>query len=126
MRQYLEDNDVHVRNVGEDYIEALVPPALLPTASELPGVRRVDTVIPSQPHQSQGNTVSQGVSLHQVDRWHRMGYRGQGIKVGIIDSGFEGFGQRQGSELPPQCDGPLLPAVGLHGAGELIPGRLRS
>ena len=100
VRQYLEDNDVHVRNVGEDYIEALVPPALLPTASELPGVRRVDTVIPSEPNQSQGNTVSQGVKLHQADRWHRMGYRGQGIKVGIIDSGFEGFGQRQGSELP--------------------------
>ena len=100
VRQYLEDNNVYIRNAGEDYIEALVPPALLPAASELPGVRRVDTVIPSQPHQSQGNTVSQGVSLHQVDRWHRMGYRGQGIKVGIIDSGFEGFGQRQGSELP--------------------------
>ena len=100
VRQYLEDNDVYIRNVGPDYIEALVPPALLPAASERPGVRRVDTVIPSQPHQSQGNTVSQGVSLHQVDRWHRMGYRGQGIKVGIIDSGFEGFGQRQGSELP--------------------------
>ena len=100
VRQYLEDNEVFIRNVGEDYIEALVPPALLPAASERPGVRRVDTVIPPEPAQSQGSTVSQGVALHQADKWHRLGYRGRGIKVGVIDSGFEGFSQRQGSELP--------------------------
>ena len=100
VRQYLEDNDVFIRNVGEDYIEAHVPPALLPAASELPGVRRVDTVIPPQPDQSSGRVVSQGVTLHHADAWHRMGYRGQGVKVGVIDSGFEGFSQRQGSELP--------------------------
>ena len=40
VRQFLEDNDVFVRNAGEDYIEAHVPPALLGAASELPGVRR--------------------------------------------------------------------------------------
>ena len=100
VRQYLEDNDAYIRNAGEDYIEALVPPALLPAASERPGVRRVDTVIPPEPAQNSGGTVSQGVALHQADKWHRMGYRGQGVKVGIIDSGFEGFSQRQGSELP--------------------------
>ena len=100
VRQYLEDNDVYVRNAGEDYIEAHVPPALLPAASERPGVRRVDTVIPSEPAQSQGNTVSQGVTLHNAGAWHSLGFRGQGVKVGVIDSGFEGFSQRQGSELP--------------------------
>ena len=99
VREFLEDNDVFIRNVGEDWIEAHVPPALLPAASERPGVRRVDTVIPPQP-QSLGRVVSQGVELHQADAWHRMGYRGQGVKVGVIDSGFEGFGQRQGGELP--------------------------
>ncbi len=100
VRQYLEDNDVFIRNVGEDWIEAHVPPALLPAASERPGVQRVDTVIPPEPAQSQGSTVSQGVALHHADAWHRMGYRGQGVKVGVIDGGFEGFSQRQGSELP--------------------------
>ena len=54
VRQFLEDNDVFIRNVGEDWIEAHVPPSLLPAASEQPGVRRVDTVIPPQP-QSLGN-----------------------------------------------------------------------
>ena len=49
LRQYLENNGVYVRNVGEDYIEAHVPPALLGAASEQPGVLRVDTVIPPRP-----------------------------------------------------------------------------
>ena len=58
LRQYLEDNDVYVRNVGEDYIEAHVPPPLLPAASEQTGVLRVDTVIPPQPAQSQSRVIS--------------------------------------------------------------------
>ncbi len=99
VRQFLEDNDVFVRNVGEDYIEAHVPPSLLGAASELPGVRRVDTVIPPQP-QSLGDVVSQGVALHQADAWHKMGYRGQGVKVGVIDGGYQGFSQMRGGELP--------------------------
>ena len=99
VRQFLEDNDVFIRNVGEDWIEAHVPPALLPTASERPGVRRVDTVIPPEP-QSLGNVVSQGVELHQADAWHRQGFRGQGVKVGVIDSGYQGFSQMRGGELP--------------------------
>ena len=99
VQQYLEDNDIFIRNVGEDYIEAHVPPALLGAASERPGVRRVDTVIPPQP-QSLGDVVSQGVELHQADAWHKMGYRGQGVKVGVIDTGYQGFSQMQGGELP--------------------------
>ena len=99
VRQFLEDNDVFIRNVGEDWIEAHVPPALLPIASERPGVRRVDTVIPPEP-QSLGSVVSQGVELHQADAWHRQGFRGQGVKVGVIDTGYQGFSQMQGGELP--------------------------
>ena len=99
VEQYLEDNDVFIRNVGEDWIEAHVPPTLLPAASERPGVRRVDTVIAPQP-QSLGRVVSQGVALHQADAWHRLGYRGQGVKVGVIDDGYQGFSELQGGELP--------------------------
>ena len=46
VREYLEENDIFVRNVGEDYIEAHVPPSQLGAASEQPGVLRVDTVVP--------------------------------------------------------------------------------
>ena len=101
VREFLEDNDVFVRNVGEDYIEAHVPPGLLAEASQRPGVLRVDTAIPPRPAQSRGNVFSQGVGLHGADAWHDAGYRGQNVKVGVIDTGFEGFSRLQGSgELP--------------------------
>ena len=116
VRQYLEDNDIFVRNVGEDYIEAHVPPGLLGAASEQPGVLRVDTVIPPRPAQSQTRVISQGVGLHGADAWHSAGYQGNGVKVGVIDRGFEGFRQLMGSELPgnvtARCyfDGPRQPS----------------
>jgi subtilisin family serine protease len=37
-----------------------------------------------------------------VDRWHTAGYRGQGVRVAILDSGFRGFRARLGMELPAQ------------------------
>ena len=102
VRQYLEDNGIFVRNAGDDYIEAHVPPSVLGTASEQPGVLRVDTVVPPRPSQSETRVVSQGVGLHGADAWHNVGYRGDGVKVGIIDVGFEGFRQLQrAGELPP-------------------------
>ena len=100
VREYLETNGVFVRNVGEDYIEAHVPPSMLGAASEQPGILRVDTVIPPQPAQSQSRVISQGVDLHGASDWHAANYRGQGIKVGVIDRGFEGLRQLQGNELP--------------------------
>ena len=100
VRQYLETNGVFVRNVGEDYIEAHVPPSMLGAASEQPGILRVDTVIPPRPAQSQSRAISQGVDLHAASDWHTANYRGQGIKVGVIDRGFEGLRQLQGNELP--------------------------
>ena len=115
VRAYLEDNGVFVRNVGEDYIEAHVPPTLLPEASEQPGVQRVDTVIPPRANQSQTRAVSQGVSLHGADAWHNADYRGQTVRVGVIDTGFESFSRLQGSELPANAtarcyfDGPRQP-----------------
>ena len=116
LREYLEANDVFVRNVGDDYIEAHVPPLLLAPASEQPGVLRVDTVIPPRSTQSRGRVISQGVGLHGADAWHNADYRGRNVKVGVIDSGFDGFSQLQGSELPSnvtaRCyfDGPRAPS----------------
>ena len=106
VREYLEENGIFVRNVGEDYIEAHVPPSQLGAASEQAGVLRVDTVVPVLPPQpTSANAlspaaISQGVGIHGADAWHGAGYRGENVKVGVIDSGFEGFARLQGTELP--------------------------
>ena len=127
LREYLEANGVFVRNVGDDYVEAHVPPLLLAPASEQPGVLRVDTVIPPRSTQSRGRVISQGVDLHGADAWHNAHYRGRNVKVGVIDRGFEGFSQLQGNDLPnnvaARCyfDGPQTPsgpACRLRGGGQ--------
>jgi Subtilase family len=35
-----------------------------------------------------------------VDRWHQLGYRGRGVKVAILDSGFRGYRAHLGKSLP--------------------------
>ena len=95
---FLEDNGGDPRNVGEDYIEAYVPVTLLGPVSEQPGVIRVREIVPPEPNY--GPITSQGVQTHLVQPWHDAGYSGQGVKVGVIDLGFEGFSGLLGTELP--------------------------
>ena len=71
-------------NVGEDYVEAYVPPPLLAELSEFAGVLRVDTIIPPQP-----SVVSQSAAVHDAPARNARGLTGAGVKVGIIDGGFE-------------------------------------
>ena len=97
---FLEDNGGDPRNVGEDYIEAYVPVALLGQVSVQPGVLRVREIVPAQ--EEYGNFTSQGVQAHLSAAWNQAGYSGQGIKVGVIDGyfGFRDFGGLMGTELP--------------------------
>lgn len=50
--------------------------------------------------------VEDGLQTHLallgVDRWHADGYRGKGVKVAILDSGFRGYRSFLGRELPSQ------------------------
>ena len=46
---FLEENGGDPRNVGEDYVEAYVPVALLGPVSEQPGVLRVREIVPPEP-----------------------------------------------------------------------------
>ena len=46
---FLKDNGGDPRNVGEDYVEAYVPVAMLGPVSEQPGVIRVREIVPPEP-----------------------------------------------------------------------------
>src|SRR5262249_53998532 len=35
-----------------------------------------------------------------VDRWHQAGFRGKGIKVAVLDTGFRGYRDHLGKALP--------------------------
>ena len=98
LTRFLRENGGDPRNVGEDYVEAYVPAALLVEASKQPGVTRVQAIVPPQP--KRGPTTSQGVEVHGAPLWHALGFTGEGVKVGVIDIGFSGLSDLLGSELP--------------------------
>ena len=98
LTRFLRENGGDPRNVCEDYVEAYVPVALLVEASKQPGVRRMQAIVPPQP--KRGPTTSQGVEVHGAPLWHALGFTGEGVKVGVIDTGFSGLSGLLGTELP--------------------------
>ena len=98
VREYLDDNGASVRNVGEDYIEAYVPVSLLGSVSEQEGVTSVSAIIP--PRAAQETLTSDAVAVHGADIWHAARLKGEGTKIGIIDTGFVGFQDLMDIELP--------------------------
>ena len=97
---FLEENGGSPRNVGEDYIEAYVPVSLLGQTSQQPGVLRVREITPPQPAQSYVSVAGNGPAAHRSAAWNDAGYRGDGIKLGLIDVGFEAISDLMGFELP--------------------------
>lgn len=93
---FLRLNGAVVANVGDDYIEATLPVQVLSSLATKSNVLRVDTILPPQP----AVVTSQGTGVHRSDIWNTGGYTGSGIKVGIIDVGFEGYASLTGTELP--------------------------
>ena len=108
---WLEDSGADPRNIGVDYIEAYVPVSLLPQASQQEGVITIRTIVP--PQTTQGPLVSEGVAVHGVAAWHEAGFRGQGVKIGIIDAGFEGFRSLMGTELPASVQARCYTDIGV-------------
>ena len=101
--RFLADNaNIAPRHVGEDYVEAFVPVGLLRQIPEMSGVLYVETIVPPELPQmpSQKTIPGNGPGVHGSDVWNEAGFTGDGIKVGVIDTGFDGFSELMGTELP--------------------------
>ena len=70
----------------------------------------IRTIIP--PHPDQGTIVSGGVAAHGVTSWHAAGYKGRGVKIGVIDVSFKGFAGLMGSELSATVNARCYSSVG--------------
>ena len=101
--QFLADNaNIAPRHIGEDYVEAFLPVRLLRQLPEVSGVLYIEAVVPPEPPQtpSQETIPGNGPGVHGSAVWNEAGFTGEGIKVGVIDSGFEGFSDLMGTEVP--------------------------
>src|SRR5437879_8539825 len=56
--------------------------------------------VPPEPHPEAQRTRL--LARLGVDRWHAAGYRGRGIKIALLDSGFRGYRIHLGAALPAQ------------------------
>ncbi|HZY43406.1 MAG TPA: S8 family serine peptidase [Anaerolineae bacterium] len=64
------------------------PPYYLPLASQPAGANFIDPI------------TSEGVKFIQADVWHAAGYTGHGVKIGVLDQGFDSYRDLLGRELP--------------------------
>ena len=97
VKRFLSDNGARgiVAWKGDDVgqINAAVTASLLVPLSKQPGVGRVDFEPPpgplSIPDPMRLDTTS--AMAHKAIAWHSAGYDGTGVKVGVIDIGFQNF-----------------------------------
>ena len=84
---FLLDTGANVLFSGEGVIYADIPVHILASISSIEGIDKViyghKTIYPA--------VVSEGSTLHNASAWNALSYRGNGIKIGIIDGGFEDF-----------------------------------
>ncbi len=78
-----------------DLVQVLVP---LPALEGLSRSGAVEFVRP--PLIAVPLATSEGVALTNADDWHTQGLTGAGVKVGILDLGFQGYTDLLGTELP--------------------------
>lgn len=88
-----------VELVYERWVQAFVPVRELESLEEMPEVQFIR--LPVRPFLAQGPTRSEGLQVIGSEAWNQAGLTGDGVKVGIIDSGFKGYKGLLGRELPP-------------------------
>jgi outer membrane protein assembly factor BamB len=57
--------------------------------------------LPAYAEELAGTYNSEGVSTSGASIWHNVGLTGRGVKVAILDGGFNGYAALLGTELPP-------------------------
>ena len=72
---------------------------------------RVRAIQPSEGSQSGSRISGNGPEVHGSTAWNQAGYTGSGIKVGVIDSGFDGFDGSHGYGGPGKCPNQMLPVA---------------
>ena len=97
VRAVVRKSGGRVERTWRNLVQAVVRPASLTSLSRQAGVERVRA-----PFRAVAQSVSgEEVALDGVPAWHAKGFTGKGVKVAVIDIGFQGLAERQAEgELP--------------------------
>ena len=99
VREYLLENGAFAGQSFDGFVGAEVPVGLLASVSEQDGVVWMQAMIPPRVVESEASSPS--ADEHGADVWHAAGLTGEGVKIGIIHHGFEGFEKSiEGGTLP--------------------------
>jgi subtilisin family serine protease len=112
IRGRLRSAGLDLRGSWRRTIEGYVLPQHLKRLAATPGVlavRAIRTPIADA-------FVGQAPGLHGALPWQQAQYSGKGVKVGILDGGFDGFSARLGSELPSTVQALCFPQLGVSSA----------
>ena len=85
----------------DSLLQAWLPPGALPALASEPAVQYIQT--PNRIVLEEADdlaALTEGTAAAGADAWHTAGWRGQGVRVAIIDGGFQGYPARLGSDLP--------------------------
>jgi subtilisin family serine protease len=130
LKTQLEAVGVVVVSAFQDRVEVAVPLDLVrqelasddPGAifGELAGMEHVISVrLPEPRFPDQGPVESEGVDITDADVWHSAGITGEGLRVAVLDMGFDGYESLLGEELPDEVAfeefGWFYDEMGVHG-----------
>ena len=108
IRGRLRSAGLDLRGTWRRTIEGYVRPRQLEKLAGTPGV----VVVRAIRAPLMEAFIGPAPALHGATAWHQTGFTGKGVKIGILDGGFDGFVARLGSELPASVQALCFPDLG--------------
>jgi subtilisin family serine protease len=90
-----------VTGTFENTLQAWLPPEQLSPLASLPAINYIqapDIIVIAE--EETPAVTSEGLGPANAAEWHTAGWRGQGVRVAVIDGGFQGYPSKLGHDLP--------------------------
>ena len=125
LHAFLTGHGASIANEAAGTVEAYVPVDTLAALADQPGLLKARAI-----ERPTADVYDQATAVHGSDQWNANGVTGAGVKVGIIDVGFDGLANLLGGDVPAAVVGHCYSGVGsfttnladcnngeVHGAG---------
>ena len=71
-----------------------------PAIPQLATLQEAEPQVAIPPEPMVGSQTTQGVKASNASGWHAAGYTGMGVRIAVIDGGFDGYAALLGTDLP--------------------------